>query len=43
MEIYCSPSTEEVMYEKPVNLIAQIKELDKQRNEVLLNLENVLD
>ncbi|KJD31247.1 N-6 DNA methylase [Tamlana nanhaiensis] len=33
---------EEVVYEKPEALIAQIKTLDKQRNEALLNLEKMM-
>lgn len=34
---------EEVQYEKPSDLIAQIKELDKKRAEVLFDLEKVLN
>ena len=33
---------EEIKYEKPATLIAQIKELDNQRNNALLNLEKMM-
>ncbi|GAL68327.1 type I restriction-modification system DNA-methyltransferase subunit M [Jejuia pallidilutea] len=33
---------EEIEYEKPETLIAQIKDLDKQRNDALLNLEKMM-
>lgn len=34
---------EEIAYEKPETLIAQIKDLDAQRNEALLNLEKMMN
>jgi type I restriction enzyme M protein len=34
---------EEITYEEPVTLIAQIKELDSQRNNALLNLEKMMN